>query len=250
MKKLLILVFVAIMPVLLFGQAKPEQVSVGASPNDRTGDPIRTAFLKYNRTVVAAWDSIGNLRITIGVIVDSIYNYDIRMQTLLDSIMSYDARLNSIPTSNNFTDTLYIDYEGNGEVDRPLGLSKTGGVKEISPPISVQLECTRDTISLSPNVSGYRLAIPGWMTGYDLVQVEAYPGNSTGTMTPSINIYRNRGGTEVAMTSAGANFTTVATINTSNDDVAQGDRLEARWTLTGTKPAPDGMMVNLIFKKP
>lgn len=44
----------------------PLQVGVGTTPNDHTGDPLRTAFIKHNTNVTAIYDSLDILRSLIG----------------------------------------------------------------------------------------------------------------------------------------------------------------------------------------
>ena len=45
----------------------PLQVGVGTTPNDHTGDPLRTAFIKHNTNVTAIYDSLDILRSLIGI---------------------------------------------------------------------------------------------------------------------------------------------------------------------------------------
>jgi len=89
MKKILITLTISLLSLVGFSQVKPEQIDVGSSPNDRTGDPIRTAFLKYNRTVAAAWDSLAGHMGLFGVVFDSINNQS-------DSLQVHDVRLKAM----------------------------------------------------------------------------------------------------------------------------------------------------------
>ena len=73
---------------------------------------------------------------------------------------------------------------------------------------------------------------------------------AAGDMTPLVNIYRNRGGVEAAMTSTGANFSTNAEINSLYDDVATGDKLEVRWAYGAGTTAPDGLYVIITLQAP
>ena len=56
MKKLLICILFSF-SVILYGQ---QLINVGSSPNDKTGDPLRTAFQKVNTNLSAIYDSLGN----------------------------------------------------------------------------------------------------------------------------------------------------------------------------------------------
>lgn len=114
---------------------------------------------------------------------------------------------------------------------------------------TVQITCTYESSSTTPDSTGYILSIGSNLAGYNLVDMEAFYSNSQGTAVPTIHAWRDRSGTRVAMTSTGANFTTDATIDTSNDDVAKGDRVQIRWTL-GSGTPPDGFSVQLTFQKP
>ena len=106
-----------------------------------------------------------------------------------------------------------------------------------------------DTLAVATGETGYILAIGDALNGKNLIKVEAYWGDSQGTAVPTITVWRNRGGTEVSMTSSGATFTLDAVVNQSNDDVLASDRLELRWGL-GSGTPPYGLIVHLSFQRP
>ncbi|HLO59070.1 MAG TPA: hypothetical protein VK172_14665 [Lentimicrobium sp.] len=85
--------------------------------------------------------------------------------------------------------------------------------------------------------------------GWNLIRVEVIYGAAQGTAIPVVNISRYRGTTEAIMTSTGGNFTTNATINTANDDVATGDRVCAKW-VWGSGIVATGFSVLLTWEKP
>jgi hypothetical protein len=164
-----------------------------------------------------------------------------------DSLQSHNTRINALDawvtdSIAKHTDTLQSHNA------RILDL-ETNGVTAVST-ICLQYICTTDTTSTTPNSSGYFIGIYDNLNGYNLVKVELLYANSQGDMALSVNVWRNRGGTEVAMTSTGASFVADATIDTANDDVAANDRLEMRWTYTGGTTAADGFMVMLTFQEP
>lgn len=116
-------------------------------------------------------------------------------------------------------------------------------------PQGVQILVTNEELT-SGGESDYIFTITDQLNSWNLYKVEAKPAMIAGDHTMSVNVYRKRSGTEVAMTSAGASFTTDATINTSNDDLLDGDQLEFRWTFSGGSTAPTGLIVQLTFQKP
>jgi hypothetical protein len=113
--------------------------------------------------------------------------------------------------------------------------------------------CTTDTTSTSPASTGYYFGIDEDYAGYKLVRVVIRCSGDPGDLTPSVNVYRRRGGfggTEVAMTSAGGDFNDNAAIDLNNDDLADGDEIEVRWTYSGSGDAPDGLYAILTLQKP
>jgi hypothetical protein len=165
-----------------------------------------------------------------------------------DSIQSHNARIianyNLIQAKQDSLDAHTDSLQAHNT--RLQALETSTGVNTIC----VQYVCTTDTTSTTPNQTGYFIGVYEIMNGYNLVKVEAQYANSQGDMTLAANVWRNRSGTEIAMTTAGASFLTNATIDPNNDDIATGDRLEIRWTYTGGSTAADGFMVLLTFQEP
>lgn len=147
-------------------------------------------------------------------------------------------------------DSFRLVYEGiSTDEDRILGLSKTGKVKSVNLPQGVQIEVTTETL-VSGADSVDVLTIPETLAGMNLIKLEAYPGSVAGDRTMSVVAYRNRSGTVTTMTSAGASFSANATINTTYDDVARGDKIFIGQTFTGGTTDPVGLKVQLTFQKP
>jgi hypothetical protein len=151
----------------------------------------------------------------------------------------------------HFADSTYLDYEGTStNNDRIVKLTGTGAMEAVNLPNGFMYSISQDTAFLATD--NENIPVASIFSGTNLIHVEAYAPNSAGTRVPTINVYRNRGGTEVLMTSSAANFTTDATINTTYDDVIRGDKLKLSWTLSGTSAdtKPDGIIVVFIFQKP
>lgn len=93
MKKLLFLLL--FLPSLLFAQAI-QTINIGTTPNDGTGDPLRTAFTKTNSNFVKVRNAIDNIIAT----TPKTYNVDQQFGLLMDGhniTGELIAILNSVP---------------------------------------------------------------------------------------------------------------------------------------------------------
>lgn len=105
--------------------------------------------------------------------------------------------------------------------------------------------------------------VPALLNGWELVGVAGChqtAGTGAGTDTTDIQVTRIRAGTPVDMLSTkltidedevdSKDAATAAVINTSNDDVATGDRIRIDVDLLVTGTVPKGLLVELEFKEP
>jgi hypothetical protein len=106
-----------------------------------------------------------------------------------------------------------------------------------------------DTLVTGTINTDYKIVIPQWLSGYELVSAQLLHGKTTGSATPTALLYRMRGGVEVNMFSTGANYTTNAVINSSYRQLLTGDLLEARCTF-GAGTLPYGLWLALKLKRP
>ena len=99
-------------------------------------------------------------------------------------------------------------------------------------------------------ITDYQMVIPEALSGYNLVRAELYHGTIAGDRTPTANIWRKRSSAEVSVTSTGANYTTRAVINISNDDMVKDDLLGARVTFGSGTTYPSGLFFVFTFQRP
>jgi hypothetical protein len=187
----------------------------------------------HNNRLIANYSLINAKQDSLDAHTDSLQSHNARI------IANYNLILSKQDSIDVHTDSLQAHNA------RLVALETSTGVNTIC----IQYVCTTDTTSTTPNNTGYFIGVYEIMNGYSLVKVEAQYANSQGNMTLAANVWRNRSGTEVAMTTEGASFLKNATIDPNNDDVSTGDRLEIRWTYTGGSIAADGFMVLLTFQK-
>jgi hypothetical protein len=118
-------------------------------------------------------------------------------------------------------------------------------------PVTVQIEVTSETL-VSGGSPTYVMWIPTALLGMNLISMKAKqsPGQVAGDRSIFVDMYRNRGGTITMMTSTGATFSTGATINTTYDDVQEGDAIGFGWSFTGGTTSPVGLYVTLEFQTP
>ena len=100
--------------------------------------------------------------------------------------------------------------------------------------------------------------MPSSMVGMNLVSVTASVAdlNSASGGTTTVVIRRVRGATAVDMTSTGVTIAynaytaTDATVNTSNDDLALGDKIYVDINAITTGAAQKGLSVTAVFRQP
>ncbi len=123
MKKILIFLLISL-GVAVYAQ--PETVNVGSSPDDGTGDPLRTAMQKLNTNDVAAFDSLAVQRI------DSEANR-VTGSDNSDSIGVHDPKIQTnIATGSANTTNTGANNQSIGELNESVSTLLDGGIWEIT----------------------------------------------------------------------------------------------------------------------
>jgi hypothetical protein len=105
MKTLITLFFLSLGAAIY---AQPETVNVGSSPNDGTGDAVRTAFQKVNTNDAAAFDSIDARRAATVLNEAAIASLVDSVSWMGDTLRAHNTRLLAIGTGGGSLDSTYL----------------------------------------------------------------------------------------------------------------------------------------------
>ena len=112
--------------------------------------------------------------------------------------------------------------------------------------LSIQL-CT--DVALSAGNNQWQFHIPAKMNGWTVSGASISRDSGSGTIT--VQLYNDTDSVDVfssGLTISSGNYSTTVTINTSNDDVATGDRMQIDVDSAGTSSL--GVSVNILFQRP
>lgn len=146
-------------------------------------------------------------------------------------------------------ETYYIDANGNAYLNSIYsgGVLVTGsGVTGIAFPVFAN----NVSVTVGDGVSGF--CVPDELNGKNLTRVGARVTIKGVTGTTSVQVRRNRDGTEVdmlatALTLADVYYSSNGVINASNDDLATGDLIMVDVDSVHSATSPLGLSVTLIF---
>jgi hypothetical protein len=162
-----------------------------------------------------------------------------------DTLVAHNTRIKAVYTKNKVQDdTLVVhDTRINDVVD---------DLSHMKDSVEFQVIVDNDTLPSANFPTGNIFVIGRRMSGYVLTEATIYTP-SPGDGVAYAAVYRTRSASSVNMVSNPASVTsstnTSATINTSNDDVLEGDWIEIQYYDTGS-PVSEILNIILIFKKP
>ncbi len=119
-------------------------------------------------------------------------------------------------------------------------------VNKLNDTIIIQIICTTDTLTVTPTSTGDVLAVSDDLNGCDLIKIEArssQPGNGT----VSVNAYRVRTEVPHIMTSTAASLLSDGTIDTTYDDLLDGDFIRLSFSEAGATDETVGVFAILTF---
>jgi hypothetical protein len=231
-----------------------------------------------NIVITANYDAVGD---TLFTIFNGDYGYAVSFKSAhqdslnahTDSLQSHNTRINAVKTINTTQGDTLTSH--NTRIKTVLTSTTTAtstnvtqgdtltshntrinaiktSLAIIKDSVEVQLVVDNDTLPSAEYPTGDILVIGRRLAGYNLTKATAYV-SVAGDGIAYLSVYRHRGGSSVNMTSGSASVTAAArvnaTINTTYDDLAEGDWISCKYYDTGS-PVSEIMNVVLIFKKP
>jgi hypothetical protein len=278
MKKILFLCLSLITTVQALSQI--EQINVGTSANDRTGDPIRTAFVKTNTNLGFHSDIIDTLGYDVDNLNIRIYDAEInlddvsvRLDSLIDagpSAVSWGAITGTLSSQTDLQTALNAKVPITRTINsQPLsgdvtlsksniGLSNVDNTSDASKPISTATQTALDAkVSTTVTVNGHPLSSNVTVTASDLSlgnvnnTSDANKPVSTATQT-ALDLKASLTGTETLtnkrITARVQSVSSSATVtpNADSDDAVKVTAQAAGLTLANPSGTPTGMQAMVI----
>lgn len=122
--------------------------------------------------------------------------------------------------------------------------------------LEVQLLNSGKPLTVTDQISNYTFTVPAWMDGWNLVDIDFSVDTVSSSGTPTFQVYNitqavDMLSTAVTIDANENNSFTAATqpaIDTANDDVSAGDRIQFDCDVAGT--GTQGCTVIAVFQKP
>ena len=246
-----------------------------------TAEVIRliSAYLDtLNFSITASYDAVGDTLLTIfngnygyavsfkaahqdslNIHTDSIQSHNTRIKAVVtlnttqgDTLTSHNTRIKAVVLTANTATTTNTTQGDTLTAHNTRIKAVANDLIAIKDSVEVQLVVDNDTLPSAEYPTGDIMVVGSRLAGYNLTKATAYV-SVAGDGIAYLSVYRHRGGSSVNMTSGSASVTAAArvnaTINTTYDDLAEGDWISCKYYDTGS-PVSEIMNVVLIFTKP